>query len=167
VLVERGDDLAALTALVDAASAGPGRLVFLGGEAGVGKTTLAAALAEVAAAHMTVRRGRCDKVTTAVPPGPVLEATDAGASRLRLFRRVDTVLSAVPTLLLIEDVHWADEATLDLLRSLGRRLAGRPVLVLATFRADARWTSPAARGQWRARCVRASSRRRSGAGQLR
>ncbi len=148
VLVERGGDLAALTALVDAACAGSGRLVFLGGEAGVGKTALAAALAEVATARMTVRRGRCDNVTTAAPLGPVLEAipeladategsaTGEGVSRLRLFRRVGSLLSAEPTLLLIEDVHWADEATLDLLRYLGRRLGGRPLLGLATFRAD-------------------------------
>jgi len=39
-------------------------------------------------------------------------------------------------LLLLEDVHWADEATLEMLRYLGRRLDGLPLLVLATFRDD-------------------------------
>jgi hypothetical protein len=42
----------------------------------------------------------------------------------------------VPTLLFLEDVHWADEATLEMLRVLGRRLNGMPLLVLPTFRED-------------------------------
>ena len=39
-------------------------------------------------------------------------------------------------LLLLEDVHWADEATLDILRYLGRRLAGTRLMILATFRSE-------------------------------
>ena len=42
----------------------------------------------------------------------------------------------MPTLLFLKDVHWADEATLEMLRFLGRRLNGMPVLVLPTFRED-------------------------------
>ncbi len=42
----------------------------------------------------------------------------------------------MPTLLLLEDVHWADEATLEMLRVLGRHLNGMPLLVLPTFRED-------------------------------
>jgi len=144
VLIERASFLASLEGLLSEAAGGSGRLVFLGGEAGVGKTTLATALAEAAEGPM-VRRGGCDSVTTAEPLGPILDALpelaetvdqDAGVSRLRLFRQVRDVLSESPMLLVLEDVHWADEATLDILRYLGRRMAGAELMILATFRSE-------------------------------
>jgi DNA-binding CsgD family transcriptional regulator/tetratricopeptide (TPR) repeat protein len=143
VLIERAGFLASLEGLLGEALDGSGRLVFLGGEAGVGKTTLAAALAD--AANVAVRRGSCDNVTTAEALGPILDAfpeliatvdDEAGVSRLRLFRKVREALSGSPMLLLLEDVHWADEATLDILRYLGRRLAGARLTILATFRSE-------------------------------
>src|SRR6266568_1576146 len=143
VLIERAGFLASLEELLGEALDGSGRLVFLGGEAGVGKTTLAAALADAAA--VPVRRGSCDNVTTAEALGPILDALpeliaavddEAGVSRLRLFRNVRGALSGSPMLLLLEDVHWADEATLDILRYLGRRLAGVRLMILATFRSE-------------------------------
>src|SRR6266581_288629 len=143
VLIERAGFLASLEELLGEALDGSGRLVFLGGEAGVGKTTLAAALAD--AAGVAVRRGSCDNVTTAEALGPILDALpelitavddEAGVSRLRLFRNVRGALSGSPMLLLLEDVHWADEATLDILRYLGRRLAGTRLMILATFRSE-------------------------------
>jgi len=160
VLIERAGFLASLEELLREALDGSGRLVFLGGEAGVGKTTLAAALADaVAGTDATaragaaggdadgpaVRRGSCDNVTTAEALGPILDAfpelttavdDEAGVSRLRLFRKVREALSGSPMLLLLEDVHWADEATLDILRYLGRRLAGVRLMILATFRSE-------------------------------
>src|SRR5262245_38986848 len=90
VLIERAGFLASLEGLLRETAASSGRLVFLGGEAGVGKTALATALAEAAEGPM-VRRGSCDSVTTAEPLGPILDALpelvatvdqDAGASRL-------------------------------------------------------------------------------------
>src|SRR5690348_17175168 len=161
VLIERAGFLASLEGLLGEALDGSGRLVFLGGEAGVGKTTLAEALAAAAQADNAddpaaaaasaadagpaVRRGSCDNVTTAEALGPILDAfpelitavdDEAGLSRLRLFRRVREALSGSPMLLLLEDVHWADEATLDILRYLGRRLAGVRLMILATFRSE-------------------------------
>src|SRR5215471_10236896 len=144
VLVEREGFLASVERLLDEALEGSGRLVFLGGEAGVGKTALSTALAE-AAGGLVVRRGSCDSVTTAEALGPILDALpelavaadyEAGVGRLRLFRRVREVLSESPMLLALEDVHWADEATLDILRFLGRRLAGVRLMILATFRSE-------------------------------
>ena len=144
MLIERASFLASLEGLLSEAAAGSGRLVFLGGEAGVGKTTLATALADARGGPM-VRRGGCDSVTTAEPLGPILDALPelaetvdqvAGVSRLRLFRQVRDVLSESPMLLVLEDVHWADEATLDILRYLGRRLAGTELMILATFRSE-------------------------------
>jgi len=146
VLIERSSFLASLEGLLSEALDGSGRLVFLGGEAGVGKTTLAAALTgSGSGAGPAVRRGCCDSVTTAEALGPVLdalpqlaEAADRadGVSKLRLFRQVRDALSASPMLLLLEDVHWADEATLDILRFLGRRLTGTRLMILATFRSE-------------------------------
>src|SRR5215831_11401521 len=144
VLVERAGFLASLEGLLGEALEGSGRLVFLGGEAGVGKTTLAAALAEIAAGP-AVRRGSCDNITTAEALGPILDALpelaaavdqEAGLSRLRLFRKVRDALSESAMVLLLEDVHWADEATLDVLRFLGRRLGGSRLMILATFRSE-------------------------------
>src|SRR6266700_3860445 len=150
VLIERAGFLASLEGLLGEALDGSGRLVLLGGEAGVGKTTLAEALAaparaDDAAAGPAVRRGSCDNVTTAEALGPILDAfpelitavdDEAGVSMLRLFRNVRGALSGSPMLLLLEDVHWADEATLDILRYLGRRLAGVRLMILATFRSE-------------------------------
>ena len=144
VLIERGDFLASLEGLLGEALGGGGRMVFLGGEAGVGKTTLAAALADTDAGQV-VRRGCCDNVTTAEALGPLVDGLPelaavlddkAGMSRLRLFQHVREVLSKSPMLLLLEDVHWADEATLDVLRFVGRRLGGTRVMILATFRSE-------------------------------
>ena len=144
VLVERKDFLVSLERLLGEALDGSGRLVFLGGEAGVGKTALATALAEPAGGPV-VRRGSCDNVTTAEALGPILDAypelavaadPEAGVSRLRLFQKAREVLAESPMLLLLEDVHWADEATLDILRFLGRRLAGARLMILATFRSE-------------------------------
>ena len=164
MLIERAGFLTSLEALLSEALAGHGRLVFLGGEAGVGKTTLATALAAAAGGAgdggagdggagdggagdggLAVRRGSCDNVTTAEALGPILDALpelaaavdqEAGVRRLRLFQQVRDMLSGSPMLLLIEDVHWADEATLDILRFMGRRLAGVRLLILATFRSE-------------------------------
>ena len=153
VLIERAGFLASLEGLLREALDGSGRLVFLGGEAGVGKTALAVALADTAgadaagtgAAGAAVRRGSCDNVTTAEALGPILDAfpeliaavdDEAALSRLRLFRKVREALSESPMLLLLEDVHWADEATLDILRYLGRRLAGLRLMILATYRSE-------------------------------
>ncbi len=83
MLIERAGFLASLEGLLREALDGNGRLVFLGGEAGVGKTTLAAALADLAAladgaageaAGPVVRRGSCDNITTAEALGPILDA---------------------------------------------------------------------------------------------
>lgn len=146
MLLEREDTLTGLAELAERAAAGTGALVFLGGEAGVGKTSLTAALIELAGRSLTVRCGGCDNVTTAAALGPLIDAVPeltgviedeaAAVDRLRLFRKLRAVLSAVPTLLVLEDVHWADEATLEMLRFLGRRLDGLPLLVLATFREE-------------------------------
>lgn len=148
VLIERDSFLAPLLEAAPSAATVSGRWVFLGGEAGVGKTSLVGLLLDELAAlpaPPVVRRGACDGVATPAPLGPVIEALpDLEAAleetrpetRPRLFRQVRARLAEQPTVLVLEDLHWADEATLELVRFLGGRLDGLPLLGVATFRDD-------------------------------
>ena len=149
VILERDAFLRQLDALLQEAAAGQGRLVFVGGEAGVGKTTLIQHFCSASGGRAEIRAGACDPLSTPRPLGPLVDVSplmggnlehllDTGASREQLFRALLALLASGsrPTVLVFEDVHWADEATLDLLRFLGRRLAGIRVLLIATFRDD-------------------------------
>ncbi|MGZ4478711.1 MAG: ATP-binding protein [Nocardioidaceae bacterium] len=147
-LLERETHLASLADYADEARAGHGRLVLVAGEAGVGKS----ALVEQLERELPDARwlwGACDGLSTPRPLGPLLdlaaeaggelaELCRAGAAREELFasllRTVDQ--AGTLTVLVVEDVHWADDATLDLLRLLGRRIRDAAVLLLVTYRDD-------------------------------
>jgi DNA-binding CsgD family transcriptional regulator/tetratricopeptide (TPR) repeat protein len=124
-LLERDDLLARLEEL----RAQGGRLVFLGGEAGVGKTSLVHALAT---RFGDARLGSCENLAAPTPLGPFLDlGLEAGDPRA-----VATAALARGGTLVLEDVHWADGATLDALRVLGRRVDGSHTFVVATYRDD-------------------------------
>ncbi len=147
-LLERDAQLASLTGYAEEARHGDGRLVLVGGEAGVGKSALVEqAQRDVPAAQWLW--GACDGLFTPRPLGPLfdiasklggelLELCQADASREELFQALLRQISESAELhvLVMEDVHWADEATVDLLRFLGRRLRDAPVLLIATYRDD-------------------------------
>ena len=145
-LLERTAELTALGSYWAEALAGRGRFVFLGGEGGAGKTSVAFEFARRVAHRGRFLVGACDAGATPRALGPLIDVADAlgvGAElsgsevrRALMFPRVRAALGRTPTLLLLEDVHWADEATLDLIRYLGRRMDGQPVMVVATFRDD-------------------------------
>ena len=140
-LIERGTYLAALGEHLGSAVAGHGRLVLVGGEAGVGKTSLVRAFTEEQAGNARVAWGACDGLFTPEPLGPLheLQLTDAlGDDRPRreVFAAALEELGSRTTIAVVEDVHWADEATLDFLRHIGRRLDGVTALVIATYRDD-------------------------------
>ncbi|HEV2476600.1 MAG TPA: LuxR C-terminal-related transcriptional regulator [Candidatus Dormibacteraeota bacterium] len=147
-LLERADHLAALTALLDqVASLDGGRLCLIGAEAGGGKTALVRAFT----GRLPVRRllwGACDPLFTARPLGPFADIAEATGGRLRDLingharpHEVATALlgllrEAPPAVAVLEDIHWADEATLDVLRLLSRRIESAPGLLIATYRDD-------------------------------
>ncbi|MEV6838856.1 AAA family ATPase [Streptomyces sp. NPDC051133] len=146
-LLERDAVLQDLAGHLQAAVSGPGRLALVRGEAGVGKTAVVQRLAQVADPHIRVLIGACDPLATPRPLGPLLDLAPrlgpAVRTALTDTSRSDEVfdclladLSTYPSLLVVEDVHWADEATMDLLRYLARRLPNVPALVLATYRDD-------------------------------
>lgn len=138
VLLER-DEL-----LEELAAAGVGRLVFVGGEAGVGKTSLVRAFCD--RTDKRVLHGICEALTTPTPLGPFVDLVGqvGGGFGAKLAagaapREVALALAAEldrPTVVVLEDVHWADEASLDVLRVLGRRVDGTKALVLATYRQE-------------------------------
>lgn len=146
-LLERDELLAALDKYQRCATAGAGRVVFVEGEAGIGKTTLLRAFAARLDGRVAVHWGACDALQTPRPlaplhdiaaqsPGELSSLLDDTAPRQRVFASFLQLLSRQPALVLLEDLHWADGATLDLLRYVGRRVAATRALILATYRSD-------------------------------
>ena len=147
-LLERDAYLNDLHGLLAGAARGHGCMLFLGGEAGVGKTALVQELCRAVGTEVRVLTGGCDPLSTPRPLGPLLDISDAldpeitrlmlaPAPQSQLFRSVLAALrTRATTLVVIEDAHWADEATLDLLRYLGRRVTDVPTVIVVTFRDD-------------------------------
>jgi DNA-binding CsgD family transcriptional regulator len=142
-LLERGEALQTLQQQLKCAGT-RGGIALVCGEAGIGKSTLLRVLAQ---SHAAVWWGRCDALCTPHPLAPLLDiARDAKprfSSRLAQPRPVlfDAVLDELrvadtPVLFVVEDVHWADEATLDLLKFVGRRIDSAKALLAITFRDD-------------------------------
>ena len=144
-LLERQSATASLHDALAAATRGAGRMVFVAGEAGIGKTSLVRAFVADLPRGTRVLSGACDDLLTPAPLGPVrdvarrtrgpLAAALAGSGDVAAA--VLAELSAgPPTVLLIEDLHWADEATLDLLAFVARRVGDLPAAVVLTYRDD-------------------------------
>jgi DNA-binding CsgD family transcriptional regulator len=134
-LLERADHLAALAEHLAGALAGEGRLVAVGGEAGVGKSSLVRRFADEEQGGVTILWAACDGLFTPQPLAPLSDlGLAADGARREVFAATIDALTQEPTLVVLEDVHWADEATIDLLIYLSRRLSGSHTLLLATYR---------------------------------
>ncbi len=147
-LLERELQLDALHEYVADARAGDGRLVLVCGEAGIGKSSLVdALLAQVEDAR--VAWTACDGAFTPSALGPLQDVADQWGGAVRVAcadgvprdARFAALLSMLRehdglSVLVVEDLHFADEATLDLVGHLARRLRGVRALVVATYRDD-------------------------------
>jgi DNA-binding CsgD family transcriptional regulator/tetratricopeptide (TPR) repeat protein len=147
-LLERDEALAALHDALTDARTRRGSVVFVAGEAGVGKTALVQRFLEEGADEMRVLVGACDPLFTPRPLGPFVDVAHATGGQLHelvvtgaIPYRIAEVLmeelkQSPPTVVVLEDLHWADEATLDVLRLLARRVEESGALVIATYRDD-------------------------------
>ena len=148
-LLERERELTAMeTRMAAVRDERRGRLVLVGGEAGVGKTALARRFCDAQPRAVRILWGACDALFTPRPLGPLLDVAELTGGDLRELAATDgkpyQVAAALmqelsapgPTILVLEDLHWADEATLDVVRIVGRRVGTVPALVVATYRDD-------------------------------
>lgn len=153
-LLERAEALEQAVEALARARAGRGSVLLLSGEAGVGKTRLLEALVDaVQGRRLRILLGHCEDLLAAPPLGPLREIAELSHAGLPWVRSLlerqacagdvcEALLEALdvphqPTLLIVEDLHWADDATLDLLRHLGRRIAALPVLLVLSYRDEA------------------------------
>jgi DNA-binding CsgD family transcriptional regulator len=142
VLLERDRELSLLTGLLDVADSVGGRLVLIRGEAGIGKSAMVRAFLERSSAQAHI--GVCDDLHTPRPFGPLWDIATVEPSLKEALQRRDRqhVFEALiellgrprPNVVVIEDVHWCDEATLDAIRYAGRRVGSTNGLVLLTYR---------------------------------
>ncbi|HYI14937.1 MAG TPA: BREX system ATP-binding domain-containing protein, partial [Thermomicrobiales bacterium] len=159
LLVGRDNDQRLLRMQLDRAVGGQGSFVLISGEAGIGKTTLVAALSrEAQAREVHVAIGHCYDRSATPPYGPWGELTTSQRTdlvpQLRvaspadpvfadqhvLFNQVTDAVSAVaakrPIVVVLEDMHWSDPASLELLRHVARHPSTIPLLLIVTYRSD-------------------------------
>ncbi|NNC93213.1 MAG: AAA family ATPase [Acidimicrobiia bacterium] len=148
-LLERDADLGELESALLAARAGRGSLVLVSGEAGIGKTQLVREFTHRHGESTRILWGGCDDLSTPRTLGPFRDIArqvggefetliSSGADRTQIF---DAALETIGdsgsvTVAVIEDVHWADEATLDVVKFLGRRIDRTNALLVATYREE-------------------------------
>jgi DNA-binding CsgD family transcriptional regulator/tetratricopeptide (TPR) repeat protein len=140
VLVEREELLTRLGACLDDSSKA-GRLALVGGEAGVGKTSVLRTFVEACPAAVRVLWGACDPLSTPRALAPFRDMAPFAALLDEQYERhtfLTSVLDelAIRTVMVVEDAHWADEATLEAVRFVGRRVTGTRSLVVVTYRDD-------------------------------
>ena len=147
-LLERSVESAALdAALATVRASGAGAIVLVSGEAGIGKTSLVRAFCE--RQDVVAWWGGCDALLTPRPLGPFLDIAEAagpsfaariadGATPTEFLATLVEALRRrrTPVLLVIEDLHWADEATLDVVRLLARRIGSLPAMLVITYREE-------------------------------
>jgi DNA-binding CsgD family transcriptional regulator/tetratricopeptide (TPR) repeat protein len=138
----------ALAAAFSEAAGGEGRLVLVYGEAGIGKTSLVESFVRERARTSRVLWGACDSLYTPRPLAPLYDIAeqaqtqlrarlDAGAPPALISRAVLEELGrSPPVITVLEDLHWADESTLDLVKFIGRRIQSVAALVVLTYRDD-------------------------------
>ncbi len=143
-ILERESILREIDNAWQASQTGNGRFLLISGEAGIGKTTLVEQF--ISSQPHRVLWGACDALFTPRPLGPLYDIAgqiDGELAKLLQAQPDRPVIFAAclkecrtPTIFVFEDIRWADEATLDLIKYLGRRLHRTPSLLIATYRDD-------------------------------
>jgi DNA-binding CsgD family transcriptional regulator len=144
VLIEREELLNSLQTKFESISGGDGHCVLLSGEAGIGKTSLIKAFCQEKKNESKIYHGTCDALFTPRPLAPIydiiwqirgdndLDTTDRSVLFSQLFHEIE--VQQETTLIVIEDIHWADEATLDFIKFFARRISRIHCLFILTYR---------------------------------
>jgi DNA-binding CsgD family transcriptional regulator/tetratricopeptide (TPR) repeat protein len=146
-LIERTEELSRLEARADSARAGRGGMVIVSGESGAGQTSFVESFVETWVRDERVLWGVCDPLPTPRPLGPIRDNAHrlAPASRELLehsdapydiFAALHDDLCTAPSVFVLDDLHWADQGTVDLLRFVLRRIAQTRSLVIGIIRDD-------------------------------
>ena len=147
-LLERESVLEGLRDAFTDASEGRGGVVLVPGEAGVGKTLVLRRFCDEVRPVARVLWGDCDALFTPRPLGPFADIARVTGDRfLELVEGhakphtvagwlLDELESSEPSVVVLEDVHWADEASLDVIRIVGRRIESSPALLVVSYRDD-------------------------------
>lgn len=148
-LIERESQKQALLDALGEATNGRGRTILITGEAGIGKTSLVESFRREISGRARFLWGACEAFFSARPLGPLHDIAPIAGGKLKHQLQSDIASLDVfhsllddirdhraPSVLALEDVHWADHATLDFIRFLGRRIDRLRALLLLTFRDD-------------------------------
>lgn len=152
-LLERASQLQTLHSALKQVQAGEGCIALVNGEAGIGKTSLVEHFVHEHRSKWRILQGACDSLFTPRPLGPLhdialqisppkgtqgqlLELLDSESNLSSIFSACLNELQRQATILVIEDIHWADEATLDWLKYLGRRIRQTTAMMILTYRDD-------------------------------
>lgn len=146
-LLERDGPLTALRGVRDLAAESGGSVAVVSGEPGIGKTALVSRFSHDLGEEARVLWGVCDDLSIPRPLGPfrdlagvaspaLVEAviSDSPTHQVHRLLLEELNLPPRPTVMVLEDVHWADEATVDAITVIGRRIAQVPALLVVTLR---------------------------------
>ncbi len=146
-LLERASQLKALESALNQCKTGQGCIALVYGEAGIGKTSLVELFIQENRKSWRILSGACDSLFTPRPlgplydiavqiPGDLLDLLNSESPPSTIFTACLLELQKPATIMVIEDVHWADEATLDWLKYLARRIHQTKTMLILTYRDD-------------------------------
>jgi DNA-binding CsgD family transcriptional regulator/tetratricopeptide (TPR) repeat protein len=145
-LVERSEQLRIMRGVFDSARLGAGCTVLISGEAGIGKTSLLRAFVGDLDRPARILWGACDDLSTPRMLGPFRDMAskpghDLGDPGLDRDSFIDALMAYLrrpgsPAVVVVEDVHWADNASLDVIRYLARRVDGLPAVLALSYRGE-------------------------------
>jgi len=146
-LIERAGFLKTLQSKFEGVAEGEGHSIFISGESGIGKTSLVKSFCEQLEKDCKIYQGYCDALFTPRPMAPLYDIlsqfpeglrenggdiTNRAEFFVRIFRKLNNLKEA--SLIIFEDIHWADEATLDFIKFLARRITQMRCLFILTYR---------------------------------